>query len=85
MVSAAAVYLSKDVYGKDVYLMGGYDGEVHSRLIKLSLPVDSCRLIGDKDTCAKTAGCKGCVYNDTSGDNLISCFSVSMNQFLPAE
>ena len=69
MVSAASVAI-----GTTVYIIGGYNGQDYSEMIKLSLPEDRCHLIKDV-TCKNSSGCKAIVVPGTDEKNITSCFS----------
>ena len=69
MVSAASVAI-----GTTVYIIGGYNGQDYSEMIKLSLPEDRCHLIKDV-TCKNSSGCKVIVVPVTDEKNITSCFS----------
>jgi len=69
MVSAASVAI-----GTNVYIIGGYNGQDYSEMIKLSLPEDRCHLIKDV-TCKNSSGCKAIVVPGSDEKNITSCFS----------
>lgn len=69
MVSAASVAI-----GTNVYIIGGYNGQDYSEMIKLSLPEDRCHLIKDI-TCKTSSGCKAIVVPGSDEKNISSCFS----------
>ncbi|XP_063423029.1 multiple epidermal growth factor-like domains protein 8 [Mytilus trossulus] len=80
-VSAVSVAIETSVY-----IMGGYSGEVHSGMIKLTLPIDRCRLIKDEHECVRSStGCKACIISSPDGSNVTSCYSAHIHKFLPNE
>ncbi|KAJ7326013.1 Multiple epidermal growth factor-like domains protein 8 [Desmophyllum pertusum] len=79
LLSAAAVKASDKVY-----LFGGFDGQTHSTLFRLTLPVDLCHGITTKENCTAIKTCSWCeVYNvtqggnDTISTNKSACYSVT--------
>ena len=58
-----------------VYVVGGFDGGIKSRVTLIHIPEDLCNLWTDKITCRKYYGCSFCSVTTNDGENASYCFS----------
>ena len=65
-----------------LYVLGGYDGQLHGDLTKFSLPVDYCNLFQDEaHKCKTSLGCAHCaVFDDVHLKNDSFCYSNSLTK-----
>lgn len=72
--STYAESMTIDPESKAIYVVGGWDGSSQSRVTKLSVPEDICKLWSTKYLCRHYMGCSYCGVK-MGNESLSHCFS----------